>query len=263
MNPNEYQQLALRTMADQCELWTRAYEAGVMGTQLDNALRGLMDEVGELAGAVKAWIEYGKPLDPLNLKEEIGDCLWRLAQACDAIGITLEQAMEANIAKLQKRYPEKYTDALAAEENRDRQAEREALQPSKSSPYGYCPICGAPGASRERRPNGNDTCLRGHTYTSRDSRNSDGVVSLKQAITEARETIEQTGHGFAEPPEEIEPLKRKGYATVAEYRAETGKLVGRSYDRMCIQCGLRPVHKSNVAGLCPDCAQANRFNISK
>ena len=32
--------------------------------------------------------------------------------------------------------------------------------------YGYCPICLAPGNSRERRPDGNDVCLHGHTYPS-------------------------------------------------------------------------------------------------
>lgn len=34
------------------------------------------------------------------------------------------------------------------------------------SPYGYCPVCFAPGKSRERRPNGNDTCQNRHTYPS-------------------------------------------------------------------------------------------------
>lgn len=32
--------------------------------------------------------------------------------------------------------------------------------------YGFCPVCHAPGKSRERRPDGNDTCERGHTYQS-------------------------------------------------------------------------------------------------
>lgn len=32
--------------------------------------------------------------------------------------------------------------------------------------YGLCPACGAAGAERERRPNGNDTCVNGHTYPS-------------------------------------------------------------------------------------------------
>jgi hypothetical protein len=32
--------------------------------------------------------------------------------------------------------------------------------------YGYCPICGGLGRSRERRPNGNDRCENGHSYAS-------------------------------------------------------------------------------------------------
>ena len=34
------------------------------------------------------------------------------------------------------------------------------------APYGYCPLCGAPGVSRERRLNGNDNCKNGHEYPS-------------------------------------------------------------------------------------------------
>lgn len=36
--------------------------------------------------------------------------------------------------------------------------------------YGFCPKCGAPGISRERRLNGNTSCENGHTYPSVDSR---------------------------------------------------------------------------------------------
>jgi hypothetical protein len=32
--------------------------------------------------------------------------------------------------------------------------------------YGYCPECGAKGVMRERRPDGNDKCAKGHTYPS-------------------------------------------------------------------------------------------------
>lgn len=35
-----------------------------------------------------------------------------------------------------------------------------------STAYGYCPTCGKPGARRERRPNGDDTCIAGHVYPS-------------------------------------------------------------------------------------------------
>lgn len=33
----------------------------------------------------------------------------------------------------------------------------------------HCPACGAPMKTRERRPNGNDTCEGGHTYPSANS----------------------------------------------------------------------------------------------
>jgi hypothetical protein len=51
-------------------------------------------------------------------------------------------------------------------------------------PYGYCPICGAPGISRERRPGGNDNCSKGHTYPSADCIDSpfpSGSYSLPKA----------------------------------------------------------------------------------
>jgi hypothetical protein len=33
-------------------------------------------------------------------------------------------------------------------------------------PYGLCPVCGDIGIRRERRPNGNDKCAKGHEYPS-------------------------------------------------------------------------------------------------
>ena len=40
--------------------------------------------------------------------------------------------------------------------------------------YGFCPTCGGPGLSRERRLNGNDRCGRGHVYPSKDALGSTG-----------------------------------------------------------------------------------------
>lgn len=48
------------------------------------------------------------------------------------------------------------------------------------APYGWCPTCLARGATRERRPNGNDTCVNGHIYKS-----SDAVGSLAPAVISA------------------------------------------------------------------------------
>jgi hypothetical protein len=46
---------------------------------------------------------------------------------------------------------------------------REALAQPEQEPvavYGYCPECEAKGVMRERRPDGNDKCAKGHTYPS-------------------------------------------------------------------------------------------------
>lgn len=45
-----------------------------------------------------------------------------------------------------------------------------------TSVYGYCPHCYSPGVSREKRPNGNDTCQAGHTYPS-----AQAIQTLTQA----------------------------------------------------------------------------------
>lgn len=39
---------------------------------------------------------------------------------------------------------------------------------NQPSPYGKCPICVADGVLRERRLDGNDICLNGHRYPSKD-----------------------------------------------------------------------------------------------
>lgn len=81
---------------------------------LIHAVVCLAGEVGELNEAVKKAMFYGKPLDEANLKEEAGDILWYIAgPLCRALGVTLESIAADNVAKLQKRYPEKYTDAAA------------------------------------------------------------------------------------------------------------------------------------------------------
>lgn len=130
MTPNEYQQLAMRTQAPTELIRERWMNASDEVIQLETAFRGLADEVGEIASNLKSHIEYGKEFDRTNMKEEVGDLLWRIAQICQASGFTVEEAMEANIRKLKKRYPYIYSDHLAAEENRDRKAEAEAIADS-------------------------------------------------------------------------------------------------------------------------------------
>ena len=51
----------------------------------------------------------GHPLDPEHLKKELGDALWMLAEACTAMGWTIEDVAQANIDKLKARYPEGFS----------------------------------------------------------------------------------------------------------------------------------------------------------
>ena len=52
---------------------------------------------------------YGKPVDWVNVREEIGDVLWYLALLGRASGSTLEECGTINVKKREKRYPETLT----------------------------------------------------------------------------------------------------------------------------------------------------------
>ncbi|MFZ1736087.1 MAG: nucleoside triphosphate pyrophosphohydrolase family protein [Candidatus Moraniibacteriota bacterium] len=87
---------------------------------------GLATESGEFLDALKKSIFYGKELDRVNLKEELGDVLWYMAIAMDALGTDFETEMEKNIKKLKARYGEKFSQDSA--ENRNLKKEREILE---------------------------------------------------------------------------------------------------------------------------------------
>ena len=65
---------------------------------------GLSGEAGELLDAIKKPTIYRKPLDPDNVIEELGDLEFYMEGLRQALGITRQQTLEHNIAKLSKRY---------------------------------------------------------------------------------------------------------------------------------------------------------------
>lgn len=81
---------------------------------LMHATLGIAGESGEIVDAVKKSVIYGKPLDVANMREEIGDIMWYIALACRTLDFDLNEILDENIAKLQKRYPEKYSDVHAS-----------------------------------------------------------------------------------------------------------------------------------------------------
>jgi NTP pyrophosphatase (non-canonical NTP hydrolase) len=95
-------------------------------TDLLHAAMGLTTESGEFMDALKKHVFYGKPLDKVNLKEEVGDLLWYCALALHALDSSFEEVMATNIAKLKARYPDKFEESQAI--NRDLDKERGILE---------------------------------------------------------------------------------------------------------------------------------------
>jgi NTP pyrophosphatase (non-canonical NTP hydrolase) len=69
-----------------------------------NSALGLCGESGEYADIIKKNLFQGHDLDKEHLKEELGDILWYIAEACYALDIPMEQVAQKNIEKLHERY---------------------------------------------------------------------------------------------------------------------------------------------------------------
>lgn len=105
MDNKQYLELSDRTCKHVETLAMNAKEYDLM-----HATLGIAGESGEIVDAVKKSVIYGKPLDVANMREEIGDIMWYIALACRTLDFDLNEILDENIAKLQKRYPEKYSD---------------------------------------------------------------------------------------------------------------------------------------------------------
>lgn len=108
MKPMEYQALATSTEIDDY-----SDSNARLNPRIIHGLLGLSTEAGELQDAFKKTYYYGKPLDKENVAEEIGDVMWYIAILCNEMRFDLGEIMEANIAKLKKRYPEKFSETAA------------------------------------------------------------------------------------------------------------------------------------------------------
>lgn len=96
MTGKEYTELAIRTCSipyDQKE------------DMLRHAVYGLTSEAGEVAGIMQK-VYQGHEFDTEHMKKELGDCLWMVAEACFALGFTMDDVMQLNIDKLKARYPQ-------------------------------------------------------------------------------------------------------------------------------------------------------------
>ena len=89
--------------------------------RLLTAAVGISAEGGEFAEIVKKCIFQGKPMDDdaqYHMKRELGDIMWYIAQACIALGISLEDVLDTNIQKLEARYPDGF-EAFRSEHRKE------------------------------------------------------------------------------------------------------------------------------------------------
>ena len=76
--------------------------------RLLTAAVGMSAEAGEFTEIVKKIVFQGKPVNEENLfhmKRELGDIMWYVAQACMGLNTSIDEIIEMNVEKLEKRYP--------------------------------------------------------------------------------------------------------------------------------------------------------------
>lgn len=104
MTPNDYQQLAGRTLIDALP---RSYTEQEIFLAW-NAL-GLAGEAGEVADCIKKMVFHDAGLNIEELTKELGDVCWYIAALASKLGIDVELIMQTNIEKLKARYPNGYS----------------------------------------------------------------------------------------------------------------------------------------------------------
>jgi NTP pyrophosphatase (non-canonical NTP hydrolase) len=83
-------------------------EKGANIERLLTAGVGINAEGGEFLEIIKKMIFQGKPFNEDNRHHmiiELGDIMWYVAQACMALGVTIDEVIAGNVTKLEKRYP--------------------------------------------------------------------------------------------------------------------------------------------------------------
>ena len=106
---DEYKRLAMRTAAIPEE---------DKESRLTHAALGLASEAGEVAGLLQKEFQ-GHERDKNHIKKELGDCLWMIAEACDALDISMTEVAITNIIKLKTRFPEGFSEERSLNRDKD------------------------------------------------------------------------------------------------------------------------------------------------
>ncbi|MGA1703191.1 MAG: nucleoside triphosphate pyrophosphohydrolase family protein [Methylophilaceae bacterium] len=89
----------------------RLVELDSKGANIERLLTagvGINAEGGEFLEIIKKMVFQGKPWNDDNREHliiELGDIMWYVAQACNALGVSFDDVISTNVNKLLKRYP--------------------------------------------------------------------------------------------------------------------------------------------------------------
>ena len=125
--------------------------------------------------------------------------------------------------------------------------------------YGYCPICGAEGISRERCMNGNDTCAAGHKYPSLTAKSTPGkakptkdkelatilkeldaqhATHMKQIKKEGEELLDRVNKACEEQMKSLVAVTEENRAWLIEMDANNRKFM----EQRCFESNLNNLY---------------------
>ena len=88
----EYQELAVRTCTD----------LGHQGTNERHMNLGVITEIGETLDIFKKYMAYNKPMDLVNLGEELADITWYIVNKCAFENLSLDENYEEVLAQTEE-----------------------------------------------------------------------------------------------------------------------------------------------------------------
>lgn len=104
MTGNQYQKLSARTI-------NQKHDKDI---NFLHGVFGLASEAGEVSGILQKSFQ-GHEINTDDLINELGDCLWMIAEICTCKDIDLDTVMMRNIDKLIDRYPDGFDEQRSKE----------------------------------------------------------------------------------------------------------------------------------------------------
>jgi len=99
---SEYQKICLKTAKKDKDKVREIFNWGL----------GIAGEAGDVASCIKKTHAHGND-QRIGTRENLGDTMWYLAMICNFYGWNLNEILNENIQKLQKRYPKGFSHKRA------------------------------------------------------------------------------------------------------------------------------------------------------